>query len=81
MNEKLSRAVDEALEAALASMQKLADEAKLHQTTLARWRMGTVAPTPDSALRLAKVLNGRAVRLMEAAARLEALAEAKGGDQ
>ncbi len=81
MDERLSRAVEEALEATLASMQTVADEAGLHQTTLARWRMGTVAPSPESALKLASVLKARAVRLLEAAAHLEAQAQAEGGNE
>ena len=80
MGEKLNPTTIEAIDAALASMQNLADEAGLHQTTLARWRTGACGVGPGSALKLARTLQRRAARLMEVAHRLGALAEQEGGD-
>lgn len=80
MREKLNQATQEAIEAGLASMQKMADETGVHQVTVNRWHTGAANVGPESAAKLARVLKGRAVKLLEAAARLEALAETEGGD-
>jgi len=68
------------MDAALASMQKLADEAGLHQVTLARWSSGRANVGPDSARKLAAVLKARGLRITELAARLKALADLEKGE-
>ncbi len=83
MSEKLNRAAREAIEAALATLGDLADEAGLHQTTVARWRVAITGSSPESAKKLADALRRRALRVLDAAARLEAAADEaqeKGGD-
>ena len=83
MSEKLNRAAREAIEAALATLGDLADEAGLHQTTVARWRVAITGSSPESARKLAHALRRRALRVLDAAARLEAAsdeAQEKGGD-
>ncbi len=75
MNEKLNRAAREAIEAALATLGDLADEAGLHQTTVARWRVAMSGTSPESARKLADALRHRALRVLDVAARLEALAD------
>ena len=73
----------EAIEAALATLGDLADEAGLHQTTVARWRVSMSGTSPESARKLADALRRRALRVLDAAARLDAAADEaqeKGGD-
>ena len=79
MGKELNEAARAAIEAALASMQELADDAELSQATVGRWHTGAAGVGPDSALRLASVLKARAVRLLERAAELEALARTEKG--
>ncbi len=83
INEKLNQAAREAIEAALATLGDLADEAGLHQTTVARWRVAITGSSPESAKKLAHALRRRALRVLDAAARLDAAADEaqeKGGD-
>ena len=83
MSEKLNRAAREAIEAALATLGDLADEAGLHQTTVARWRVSMSGTSPESAKKLADAIRRRALRVLDAAARLDAAADEaqqKGGD-
>ena len=83
MSEKLNRAAREAIEAALATLGNLADGAGLHQTTVARWRVAMSGTSPESARKLAHALRRRALRVLDAAARLDAAADEaqeKGGD-
>ena len=83
MGEKLNQAAREAIETALATLGDLADEAGLHQTTVARWRVAITGSSPESAKKLADALRRRALRVLDAAARLDAAADEaqeKGGD-
>ena len=57
----------------------LAEEAELHPVTLARWRTGVLGVSAKSALKLAKALEARALRLMQMASRLRAHAELEKG--
>ncbi len=81
MTEKLNQAAKDALDAATTSLRELAQEAGVHKVTIARWSNRTANAGPDSALKVAEVLEKRALKLMEAAARLRAQAEVeqKGG--
>jgi len=60
----------------------LAEDAKLHRVTLAKWHAGSSGVGTGSAIQLAEALRARALLLLEAATRLEAQAkvERKGGD-
>ena len=71
------------LEAAIATSKALADEAMVHGTTLARWRMGATSASPESARKLAAAVRRRALLMLERAAELEAVAnlEAEGGNR
>lgn len=83
MSEKLNRAARDSIEAALATLGDLADEAGVHQTTVARWRVAMSGTSPASARKLADALRRRALRVLDAAARLDAAADEaqeKGGD-
>ncbi len=75
MSDELNELIREALRAATASLRVLAEEAELHQVTLAKWQSGVVGAGADSALQLAEALQARALRLLEAATRLEARAK------
>jgi len=82
MSDELNRLTREALEAATASLRVLAEDAKLHRVTLAKWHGESSGVRADSAIQLAESLRMRALRLLEAATRLEAQAkvERKGDD-
>ena len=82
MSDELNKLTKEALEAATASLRVLAEDAKLHRVTLAKWHSGSAGVGADSAVQLAESLQARALRLLEAATRLEAQAkvERKGDD-
>ncbi len=75
MSEKLNQAAKDALDAASASLRELAEQAGVHKITLAKWSSGAANAGPRSALKLAEVLERRALRLLEASARLRAQAE------
>jgi transcriptional regulator with XRE-family HTH domain len=75
MSEKLNQAAKNALDAASASLRELAEEAGVHKITFAKWSSGAANAGPRSALKLAEVLERRALRLLEASARLRAQAE------
>jgi hypothetical protein len=81
VSKELDAATKAAIDAALASMPKLAEEADLHPTTVARWRAGLAGVGPDSAAKFANVLKARALGLLERAAELEAIAEQEKGEQ
>jgi len=82
MSDELNRLTKEALDAATASLRVLAEDAKLHRVTLAKWHSGSSGIGTESAVQLAESLRARALRLLEAATRLEAQAkvERKGDD-
>ncbi len=75
MSNELNELIRKALRAATASLRVLAEEAELHQVTLAKWQSGAAGAGADSALQLAEALQARALRLLEAATRLEARAK------
>ena len=75
MGTQLTETLQEALSLATASLRVLADESGLHQTTLSRWRTGDISGKPESAVKLARVLHDRALRLLNLASRIEAMAE------
>ena len=79
MSEKLNQAAKDALDAASASLRELAEEAGVHKVTLAKWSSGGANAGPRSALKLADVLERRALRLLGSAARLRAQAEQEKG--
>jgi hypothetical protein len=75
VSDELNELIREALRTATASLRVLAEEAELHQVTLAKWQSGAAGAGTDSALQLAEALQARALRLLEAATRLEARAK------
>lgn len=79
VSERLEGLAREAIEAAACSGRALAEEARLHPVTLARWRTGVLGVSAKSALRLAHALEARALRLMQIASRLRAQAELEKG--
>ena len=81
MGTQLTKTLQEALSLAIASLRVLAAESGLHQTTLSRWRTGDIEATPESALQLAGALRERALKLLDLASRIEALAETERGDE
>ncbi len=80
MGKRLNRVARQAVEAATPSTRVLAEQAGLHSVTVHRWRTGAVGVGPGSALKLARVIKRRALKLLELASRLEAVAEQEGGD-
>lgn len=81
MSEQLGQLVREALEAGIASLRTLSEESGLHYVTLTRWRTGAINASPASAQRFARALRERAVRMLDLASRVEALAQLEGGQR
>ncbi len=79
VSNELNELIRKALRTATASLRVLAEEAELHQVTLAKWQSGAAGAGADSALQLAEALQARALRLLEAATRLEARAKIEKG--
>ncbi len=75
MSDELNELTREALGAATASLRVLAEDAGPHRVTLARWYSGASGVGANSAIQLAESLRARALRLLEAATRLEARAK------
>ncbi len=80
MGKRLNRVAKQAVEAATPSTRELAEQAGLHSVTVHRWRTGAVGVGPSSAVKLARVIKRRALKLLELASKLEAVAEQEGGD-
>jgi len=81
MTERLNRLSKELLEAHVANLRTLSKEARLHYTTLTRWRLGEVEVSPESAAKLARVIRERALESLDLASRLEAEAQAEMEDR
>ena len=81
MSETLEGLAKDAIESALCSLRVLAEEAGLHQVTLARWRTRAAGVGPESARKLAAVIERRALEMLRLASQLRAQAdlEHKGG--
>ena len=79
MSDELNELTRDALVAATASLRVLAEDAGPHRVTLARWHSGSSGVGADSAIHLAESLRARALRLLEAATRLEVQAKIEKG--
>ena len=77
MGDKVDRATNRAVEAALLTAGTLADESGITPVTLARWRTGERGVDAKTALKVAKALKRRADRLSKLSKRLEAVAQAE----